>query len=390
MTYSPIHTNFVGYRGLVLLNNTLLLASSGDVTFAANPIKSTANWGAGSWNASDTVAWSANLPEIDANIECDVTAGAAIDEIEEFSKRYKISDGGTPLSIHPTNTWGFEGKAYCDSLTLKCQENQNLTASIKGKAYAASTPEGGDKAMVDNYDPNDPNINGVNRGTGDLGIKNAGWDTAGDKPLGDSSTISGYSQLQNLAYNALFPYWLQRIYFARVTSSSNQSQSSGIPRKKLSEFSSDDWTQNTNITDWSITINHNIQFKKTCGMANNLPAAAGGWPLAPDYVALGAMTGDCSLTFVGSLNEYNFNHFYHTRAFAVAFNSPVEDNAPNNNHIGIIPAMTCESYPLSLQTGNDIITANFSYNAVGNGTDAPVMLSAWNKDYPGIASIPTP
>ena len=66
MTYNPQHTNFVGYRGLVLLDNVLLLASSGDVTFAAAPIKSSANWGAGSWNAAETVAWSADMPTIDA------------------------------------------------------------------------------------------------------------------------------------------------------------------------------------------------------------------------------------------------------------------------------------------------------------------------------------
>ena len=354
MSYSPVHTNFVGYRGLVLLNNTLLLASSGDVTFATNPIKSTANWGAGSWNAADTVAWSADMPEISASIDCDVTEGNAIAKIEEFSKRYKVNDsnGATPIVIRPSNSWGFDGAGYCERLEFKGQEKQNLTASIEAKAFFTDA-----------------------QSVRDFGSESTSMD--------DKTGDTGVGGVSDIAYNALFPYWGQHLYMRRPSQTGEDTLS--IPRS-----AADPSEQITGITDWGVSLTHNIQFKKTCGMDDSVPAAAGGWPLAPDYVALGAMTGDCSLTFVGSLNEYDFNYFYHTRAFAVAFNSPVEDGAPNNDHIGIIPAMTCESYPLSMQTGNDIITANFTYNAVGNGTDAPVMLSAWNKQYPGIGSIPTP
>ena len=373
MTYNPQHTNFVGYRGLVLLDNVLLLASSGDVTFAAAPIKSSANWGAGSWNAAETVAWSADMPTIDANIECDVTT-TAIGKIEEFSKRYKVSDqnGGTPVSIHPTNSWGFEGKAFCDSLSLKCAEKQNLTASIKCKAYATDSENG----LTYDFDPlvNGEQRYGVNRQTGDLGIPNAGLDNTAGTLL---QNVSGYAQLQGMAYNALYPYWFQRVYLALQKDTTPSANGKEIPRIALSNVV---WGNAFDgISDWNATLNHNIQFKKTCCMRSGAPAASGGWPLAPDYVALGAMTGDCSLTFVGTLNEFDYNYYYHTRSFAAAFDSPAETDTPTSKHTVIIPAMTCESYPMSLQTGNDIITANFSYTAVGNGTDPPALLGAWDN-----------
>ena len=340
-------TDFVGYRGLAKLDGVLLLASSAQATLNAAPIKSTANWGAGSWNAADTVAWSADMPEISASIDCDVTEGAAIAKIEEFSQRYKVnaSNGATSIVIRPSNSWGFDGAGYCDKLEFKGQENQNLTASIEAKAFFTSAQS----------------------------VRNFGTEsTSMDDKTGDT----GAGGVSGLAYNALFPYWGQYLYMRRPSQTIEDTLK--IPRS-----SADSSELITGITDWSVSLTHNIQFKKTCGIFNGgtvggqqmeaCPKAADGWPLAPDYVALGAMTGDCSLTFVGVLDEFDYNYFYNTRGFKVVFKSGIGDT----EHSVIVPAMLCESYPVTLQNGGDFITASFSYTAVGNGADPPVKLGAW-------------
>ena len=333
-------TDFVGYRGLAKLNGVLLLASSAQATMNATPIKSNANWGAGSWNAAETAAWSADMPEISASIDCDVTT-TAIGVIEEFSKRYKVSSGATPIVIRPSNSWGFNGAGYCESLSYKGQEQQNLTASIEAKAFFT------DANSIKDFS-NDADSTSMDDKTSDIG--------AGG--LGD------------LAYNALYPYWGQTIYMRNASGENTRV----IPRTRAEANN-----QITGITDWSAQLTHNIQFKKTCGIfagngqSEGIPTAEGGWPLAPDYVALGAMTGQCDLTFVGMLDEFDYDYYYNTRGFKAEFTSPVGGGA----HSIIIPAMLCESYPISLQSGGEFITASFSYTAVGNGFDPPVKLGAW-------------
>ena len=53
-------SNFVGYRGLVKLNDKTVLATSGDIQMNNNLMKSTGVWGAGYKNGAETVAWSNN------------------------------------------------------------------------------------------------------------------------------------------------------------------------------------------------------------------------------------------------------------------------------------------------------------------------------------------
>ena len=349
--YKPDHTDFVGYRGFASLDGVLLLASSGSATMNAAAIKSSANWGAGSWNAAETVAWSADMPEIAVSIECDVTT-KSVGKIEKFSSRYNLVDGATPIVIRPSNSWGFSGAGYCESLKLAGAEKSNLTASIEAKAFFTNAQS------VQNFGGR-----GVAAGTSDRGIGNE---------RGNDEEIT------SMPYNALYPYWGQSIYLGMPYGDINNPQPHPKPGAEISRTNvALSRSPVRGVVDWNATLNHNIQFKKTCSYNSSLQAT-GLWPLAPDYVALGALTWQCDITFVGTLDEYDFNYFYHTRSFKAKYTSPATEEAEVTwEHAVIIPAMTCESYPLANGSGNDIVTANFSYTAVGNSTDPPIYLPAW-------------
>ena len=362
MAYNPTHTSFVGYRGFASLNGVLLLASSAQATINATAIKSTANWGAGSWNAADTVAWSADMPTIDASIDCDVTT-KSVGKIEKFSSRYGLVDGATPIVIRPSNSWGFDGSGYCDSLTLSCGEKQNLTASIEAKAFFANAQSV--------RDFNAPGVPSDGQNYADRGIGYGA--TQGD--MNANATPNANTSVAEMPYNALYPYWGQKVYLGFPYGDATPHPTPGKPISRGNVPLSSEPIRG--IVDWKAQLTNNIQFKKTCSYNASLKAD-GLWPLAPDYVALGAETGSCDITFVGTLDEYDFNYFYHTRSFKVTYSSPVaEESDVTWEHAVIIPAMTCESYPLANGNGNDIVTASFTYNAVGNGSDPPVYLPAW-------------
>lgn len=370
MAYQTQFSNFVGYRGVVKLNNVILLATGGSVEFAVSPIEAQGTWGAGYWNAASRVAYSSDVAEVSGDMACEVTVGDVIKALYDFAYANRGSEAGTLIEILPTGKTGFRGVGWCTQFQLQGSEKANLTASLNYKSYLDGTKNKMVMSGEDGLPAGRPGRDGQPM-VFDIGSDDSAahasevWeDAAGNSSwwmMGAAGNMGSGQNGLSFPYNGLFPYWGHNIYIC-------------TPKRTIHQVTVPDdggWTLQHDIQDWSASYQSDVIFKKTCGMDDEQYKSDEGAPLQPDYMALGQMDGSANLTYVGLVNNFNPMKFHSARGMAVQFHSPA---APDTYHTVKVPAMICQSFPMQIGSGADFITAQFSYSAVGDGFNPPVGL----------------
>lgn len=315
-----------GYRGLVSLNDAILLATAGQINMAHNPINSSGVWGAGYQNAAEIVAYADNYLQLDGNMGCELTAGAAFAAIKLFAFTNRGAAAGTPLSIFPEGEHGFTGVAWGTSLSFSCATDAVLTADMNWASYISE-----DNVIIPGDNSNS-----------ELGA------SGGELPM---------------AYNGLYPYWACNCYGG-----------------------ADGGTLLKDIINWSASYNSSIEFLKCCGkgtaMQDDNPFPA---PLSPDYLILGAMSADGSYTVFAIKDEFDPNSFHKQNSFAFEVASPAEPD-PTAAHTIFFPKIVKSQGGTSVQTGSSYITCDFSFTGIGDGKNPPMALDPSTEPDPD----PTP
>lgn len=122
-------------------------------------------------------------------------------------------------------------------------------------------------------------------------------------------------------------------------------------------------TKVTGITDtisWNCSYNSDIQLLKCCTGSSTAPIGA-------DYVLLGDMSGDGSYTIFTLKGDFVPSNYHGEK------NLTIEIAGAGNISI---PKALVSSGSTSLQTGASYITADFNFTAIGNGTNAPISMTA--------------
>ena len=314
---STLFNGNVGYRGLVKLDNTILLATGGQISIAHEPIFSSGVWGAGYQNAASQVAYANNYLKLDGNFSIELTSGLSFAKMKMFAFTNRGASAGTVLSILPNGIHGFTGNAWCSGLSFKAATDGVVTAELSFSSF----------------------VDGVNNLITTDEVGDGESDSVVNTTLGASLGALPFN------YNGLFPYW----------------------NTSMVGF--------TDIMNWACSYKSDIQMLKCCGTrsvdAQTLYEDAAGAPLAPDYILLGAMTADGSYTVFQLAGDFEAAS-YHAQKSAT-FNITSSDN---ESHTIYLPKIVNSSGSTSIQTGGQFITADFSFTGIGDGANAPMSLDA--------------
>lgn len=319
----------VGYRGIVKLNDVILLATGGNVNLAHNPIFSSGGWGAGYQNASEQVAYANNYLQLDGSMACEMTAGAGFQAVKTFAFTNRGAINGTPIAILPTGEQGFVGKGWCSQLSFSCSQDAVLTCDMSWQSFVnalnpATSPIGQDGTI-------DYTKNVIVTGT------------ATNSALGTSNGVLP------MAYNGLYPYWANEIYGGE-----------------------DGDTILNDIMSWSASYSSSVEFLKCCGSgtalqdSNEVLSA----PLSPDYIVLGSMTAEGSYTVFKIQGDFNPDSYHRQKALKIVVKSP----ADTTGHTILLPKIVNSSCSTQMQSGSSFITADFSFTAIGDGMNPPLSL----------------
>lgn len=160
----------IGYRGKVALGSAPILATGGSVNLQQNPIMATGVWGAGVYNAAESVIYAPDFLRMEGDISFELTEGTAFTQLKEFGFTNRGVSTGKNISLLPNGTGGYTGKAWCSSMSFDANEGSIITGSF---GYTSGEVETG-------WSP-DPAT-----GTGD------------ETDIGTGSASS---------FTAVFPYW---------------------------------------------------------------------------------------------------------------------------------------------------------------------------------------
>lgn len=307
----------VGYRGIVKLNNVILLATGGQITISHDPIFSSGVWGAGYQNAAENVAYADNYLRLEGSFDFQLTKGSGVTAVKTFAFTNRGNPAGTPITILPNGEHGFTGVGWCSSFGFSASEGDVVTCNAGFSSFIDST--------VDNK---------ILTGTSSNSATGA---SGGTLPF---------------AYNDLFPYWATQV--TKESSTLND------------------------ITAWSCDYSSEIVPLKCCG--TNSGAGYGvaqkdsaGAPLGPDYILIGSMTAQGNYTVFRLQGDFEPSK-YHAGGeikFAMAPSS-----APSTPAATVtIPKAINNSGSSSIQTGSSYITAEFSFTAIGDGANPPISIS---------------
>lgn len=306
----------VGYRGVVKLDNVILLATSGSINLAHNPIFSAGVWGAGYQNASEQVAYADNYLQLDGSFACEMTP-AAFDAVKKFAFTNRGAADGTPIAILPNGESGFTGSGWCTSLSFSAAQDAVLTADMNFASYI------------------DEQKNKITTG------------------VSDNSALGASEGSPAVAYNALYPYWATEIYTAATP---------------------DVGSQLADIMNWSASYSSSVEFLKTCGRGTgfqddneSFPA-----PLAADYIVLGAMTAEGSYTVFKLQGDFDPNAYHKQKTLLFEVKSPATGKSAS--HKILLPKIVNTQGSTSIQSGSSFITADFSFTALGDGKNPPLAL----------------
>lgn len=328
----------VGYRGVVMLDDVQLLATSGQVSINHDPIFSQGVWGAGYQNAAEQVAYANNYLRLEGSFGFQLTKGAGVSAVNKFAFTNRGNPAGTSIKILPNGQQGFEGIGWCSSLSFNASEGDVLNCDCNFSSYI------------------DGSSNKIKTGS------------SSNSALGVSTDGLPFKA------NDLFPYWATQVYYGAL--GAEFSDTINTSKEKVIN----------DITNWSASYNSQIVQLKCCRQDSKTASGYAyededGAPLGPDYILVGTMTADGSYTVFKLAGQFEPANYHSGRSLRFVMN-PSSDPIANNTGL-YIPSAINSSGSTSIQTGASYITAQFSFTALGNGKNPPLSLYSSSSNEQG-------
>ena len=313
---------------------TILLATGGSFSQNHQPIFSSGVWGAGYYNAAEQVAYSNNYIRIEGSVSVEYAKGGIFTALEKFAFSERGKPEGTLIQIYPTGKNGFRGYGWCSSLSFSNSQDANMTGDFNFQSYV-----NGDTNKVL---------------TGE--IDTSQWNSANS--LYKVGTSEGTLPM---GYNDLYPYWNGSLYAKSSTGNG--------------------YSPISNVMDWSASYSSTLEMLKCCGPGNAYKNPdKSPTPLAPDYVALGSMTAECSMTvfklLTSGLNSFDPKSFHNQKGLKIEV-LPSSSTGSSKSGLGtiLLPIIVCSTNSTSITTGASWVSAQFQYTAIGDGAQPPMALS---------------
>lgn len=341
-------------------NLTTILATSGSVAIAHDPIISQGIWGAGWYNAAEQVAYSNNVLKMTGSIGYELIVGDVFDALLSFGFEKRAASYGHGIVILPDGRNGFMGPGWCSQVDMSASTDSNVTGNIGYSSAILSrvVDEIGNNFKTSNdwKDEDESKEEAEQRlkiGVGfHPGIVNG---TPGQAATGNE-------------FLGMFPFWASNVLF---------STDGTTPSKSL-----------PNVQDWSAQYSSSVEFMTLCSGYTEYDG-----PITPDYIMIGSMQGSGSFTFVGLSDQISPDSIYDQKAYRIV----VRPNSYLNeeDYWGKIdlPSVIYNSVNIQTTTGSQLVTASVDVTALGDGSRPPMSFSSYVDKAPqssssGSSSIP--
>ena len=313
-------------------NLATILATSGSVAIAHDPIVSQGIWGAGWYNAAEQVAYSNNVLKMTGSVGYELIVGNVFEAILSFGFENRAASYGHAMVILPDGKNGFMGPGWCSQVDMSASTDSNVTGNI---GYSSAILA----RVADNIGKNF--ITGQNPTAEDLRIG------VGVHPGVESGT-PGTAATGN-QFLGMFPFW-----------ASSVENSSGIIK---------------NVQDWSAQYSSSVEFMTLCSGYTEYQG-----PITPDYIMIGSMQGSGSFTFVGLSDQVNPASIYAQKSYSIVVrpNSYLKDESKWGRID--LPSVIYNSVNIQTTSGSQLVTASVDVTALGDGSKPPMSFSKYVSD----------
>lgn len=316
----------VGYRGFCKLRGTILLCTGGSISLTQEPIMGSGVWGAG-YKVATPISYAWNYLQIQGNASYELTkpdtasggsGDGAMKALQEFVNNDRTS--ASPIILLPDGANGFNGNGWMSSVSFEASQGGPVTGSFNFKG-----------------DP-DPQDNGGS----DAGL------IAGNAEETGAEVNSSVSSVESLKGATLFPYWNTYVNIGDTTGMTSISNILDTNQNMI------------DVINWNFSGNSDLQLLKCCN--KYAPKAGEKAPLRADYILAGQLSGDASITVFKIKGQFKPKD-YHQPLKQIKF------YLDDNNYVSS-PQLILNSASTSMTTGASYVSAEFSYNALGDGVNA--------------------
>lgn len=331
-------------------NLTTILATSGSVAIAHDPIVSQGIWGAGWYNAAEQVAYSNNVLKMTGSIGYELIVGDVFDALLSFGFENRAASYGHGIVILPDGRNGFMGPGWCSQVEMSAATDSNVTGNI-----------GYSSAILSRV----ANEIGNNFKTSDSWKDKDESDSAAEQRLkigvGFHPGIVNGSPGQAAKGNeflGMFPFWATSVHTSLEDTKDNM-----LP----------------NVQDWSAQYSSSVEFMTLCSGFKGDGNVLG--PITPDYIMVGSMQGSGSFTFVGLSNQINPESIYAQKSYSIVVrpNSGLSDTDSAKWGRIDIPSVIYNTVNIQTTTGSQLVTASVDVTALGDGSRPPMSFSKYSS-----------
>lgn len=327
-------------------NLTTILATSGSVAIAHDPIISQGIWGAGWYNAAEQVAYSNNVLKMTGSIGYELIVGDVFDALLSFGFENRAASFGHGIVILPDGRNGFMGPGWCSQVDMSASTDSNVTGNIGYSSAILSrvVDEIGNNFKTSNSwkDTDESDSDAEQRlkiGVGfHPGIVNG---TPGQAAKGNE-------------FLGMFPFWASNVLF----STDGKEPTSSLP----------------NVQDWSAQYSSSVEFMTLCSGYTDYQG-----PITPDYIMIGSMQGSGSFTFVGLSDQISPDSIYDQKSYRIIVrpNSYLKDDTKWGQID--LPSVIYNSVNIQTTTGSQLVTASVDVTALGDGSRPPMSFSKYSS-----------
>jgi len=314
-------THEVAFYGLVKLDGTAILATSGSIGVSTDPMFSSGVWGAGWYTAAEQVSYALNFLRIEGDVSFELAAGDIFTKILNFAFEKRVPSNGEEamvLDILPQGKAGYSGPAYCSGCNFSASEGSIVTGGFN---YSSGNMGSAYWKTIDPTNPSDPN-----RQTGTKG-------STGTPP----------------AFKAVYPYWATAVLLGASYPGSIK-----LP----------------DVVSWDASYTSSIEFVKFCqGITDDTDNKI----READYIMVGPMNADGNFTIFTVNNQISPEQFHSQKACRITM-LPGNGLSGTPNKIDFAN-IVYNSGNTSVQTGGAYCQADVGFSALGDGTKPPMLIS---------------
>lgn len=352
-----------------------ILATSGSVAIAHDPIISQGIWGAGWYNAAEQVAYSNNVLKMTGSIGYELIVGDVFDALLSFGFENRAASYGHGIVILPDGRNGFMGPGWCSQVDMSASTDSNVTGNIGYSSAILSRvlEEGKDESYEEMIAKNFATGEYYNRlGDADkttfendmkLGVGLHPGINLSDKNTYGTNEKNGKYFAKGNAFLGMYPFWASNVYTSIV-------KSEHLPKNML-----------PNVQDWSAQYSSSVEFMTLCSGFTGYDG-----PITPDYIMIGSMQGSGSFTFVGLSDQISPDSIYDQKSYSIVVRPNSYLN--NENYWGKIdlPSVIYNSVNIQTTTGSQLVTASVDVTALGDGSRPPMSFSSYVDKAPQSSS----